>query len=99
MKITTAKNGNSTISDLSVCDLRLMANVIEDGAWQVDHGGQHSEMALRLARLLRAAAMHPTLTISCARSTTRPEDCFVDDDDLVGEARVERMRAAGRRVA
>jgi uncharacterized hydantoinase/oxoprolinase family protein len=52
--ITNHKNQTVTIKGLTLADMRLIANAIEEGSFTAgDRGGSCSEALLRLARIFR----------------------------------------------
>lgn len=73
MKINVTKTGSVTITGLDASEVRLMATVIERGAYHLDSGGPKSDMAVRLASVLREGATRPVRT---GPSSARPEECF-----------------------
>ena len=56
----------------------MIAHVIERGAYLLDNGGPKSDMAVRLASVLREGATRPVRT---APASSRPEECFRIVDD------------------
>ena len=102
MKISTAKNGNVTITGINAGDLRLWGNLIEEGSFTLDQGGPRSKMARRLSRLFFSAAQFPTLRpITCAPSTSNPDECYIDDEDILtpeAQARWDARLARNNRI-
>lgn len=66
-----------TITGLKAGDLRFLANVLEAGSYVAGRGGPVPDMAVRLAGLFRKAA-NSHVQVTCAPSTSRPEECYVE---------------------
>lgn len=80
--ITNHKTETVTIRGLTLADIRLLANVIEEGSFiGGDQGGPRSRAILRFAKALRTPAMYPrskigNITITCGSDD--PDSLYIE---------------------